>query len=53
MVHGADKIETYNADISRALVELMPKKAANRYLLSGEGLVGDLASAVENYVQAH
>jgi hypothetical protein len=37
---------TYNADIARALVPLLPKKAANRERLAGERLAEDLVSEV-------
>lgn len=40
------EIETYNANISRAIVDLLPKKFANRSRLSGEDLRRVLATSV-------
>jgi hypothetical protein len=44
-------VSTYNADISRAVAALMPKKATNRYRIAGEGLASDLAEAVVRHVK--
>jgi len=40
------KLETYNADIARAVASLMPKKFANKERLAGDGLGYGLAQAV-------
>ena len=45
-------VSTYNADISRAVAALMPKKAANRYRIAGEGLASDLREAVRDHIKA-
>jgi hypothetical protein len=42
---------TFNADISRAVAALMPKKATNRERLAGEGFDADLAEAVLRYIE--
>lgn len=44
--------ETYNRDISRALVNLLPKKFANRDRLSGEGLRSVLARFVMRHIKS-
>ena len=46
VVRGGETISTFNANISRAIAALMPKKATNRVRLTGEGLDSDLAGAV-------
>jgi hypothetical protein len=43
---GGRKVKTFNAEIARALVVLLPKKFANRERLSGEGMSRVLAGAV-------
>lgn len=44
-------IKTYNANISRAIASLLPKKFANRERINGEGLRHDLAEAVMRYIE--
>ncbi len=44
-------VSTYNADISRAVAALMPRKAANRYRIAGEGLASDLGEAVREHIK--
>ncbi len=43
--------ETYDANISRAVAAVMPKKATNRSRIAGEGLDRDLAEAVMQYIE--
>jgi hypothetical protein len=43
---------SYNADISRALAALMPKKATNRERLAGQGFDAALAKTVMSYIDA-
>jgi hypothetical protein len=43
---------SYNADISRAVAALMPKKATNRERLAGQGLDAALAESVMRYIEA-
>ena len=44
-------IKTYNANISRAIANLLPKKFANRGRIAGEGLRRDLAETVMRYIK--
>lgn len=46
VTNGEQKVETYSAEITRAVVALLPKKFTNRERLSGEGLSRMLADAV-------
>jgi hypothetical protein len=48
---NGEEISTYNADISRAVAALMPKKATNRSRLAGDGLDVDLAEAVMRHIE--
>jgi hypothetical protein len=43
---GEGELKTYNADIARAVANLMPKKFTNKERLSGVGLGYELAEAV-------
>jgi hypothetical protein len=45
------KLETYNADIARAVASLAPKKFANRERLAGDGLGYELAKAVMDEIE--
>jgi len=45
------KLETYNADIARAIASLAPKKFANKDRLAGEGLGYELARAVMDEIK--
>jgi hypothetical protein len=51
VVRGTETTTTYNADISRAVAALMPRKATNRARLNGEGLDRDLADAVSQKIK--
>lgn len=51
VVRGGETTTTYNADISRAVAALMPKKATNRARLIGDGLDIDLADAVRQKIK--
>lgn len=46
VARGESKTKTYNADIARAIVPLLPNKAPNRDRLSGEDLRRTLAESV-------
>ena len=46
MSNGEVKTKTYNADIARAVVALLPKKFVNRERLAGDGLRRKLAESV-------
>ncbi|MGH9699472.1 MAG: hypothetical protein ACRD52_08405 [Candidatus Acidiferrales bacterium] len=48
---SGQEVATYNADISRAVVALMPKKSTNRSRIAGQGLDVDLAEAVMRYIE--
>jgi hypothetical protein len=48
---NGEEIATYNADISRAIASLMPKKSTNRSRIAGEGLEVDLAEAVMRHIE--
>ncbi len=45
------RLETYNADIARAVASLMPKKFANKERLAGAGLGYELARAVMDEIK--
>jgi hypothetical protein len=49
---GGPSTTTYNANISRALAALMPKKATNRYQLAGDDMGSALTDAVMHYIEA-
>lgn len=51
IVQNGKTIHTYNANISRALVALLPKKFANKDRLSGENLRRVLASSVMREIE--
>jgi hypothetical protein len=51
VVRGSETTTTYNADISRAIVALMPKKSTNRTRLTGDGLDRDLDDAVRQKIK--
>jgi hypothetical protein len=42
---------TYNANVSRALAALMPKKTVNRSRISGEGLKDILKTEIERALE--
>ncbi|MEZ5428920.1 MAG: hypothetical protein R2747_21925 [Pyrinomonadaceae bacterium] len=46
IIKNGRTVHTYNADISRSLVALLPKKFTNRKRLAGESLNRELAQAV-------
>jgi hypothetical protein len=45
------RIRTYNADISRAVVALMPEKTMERYRISGEGFEESIRCPVESTIR--
>ncbi|PYV71813.1 MAG: hypothetical protein DMG96_28035 [Acidobacteria bacterium] len=49
-IHGSKNLETYNADISRAISALLPPKSANKERLAGPELGSHLADAVMNRI---
>jgi len=48
---GSEEITTYNADVSRAVAALMPKKATNRSRIAGDTLDVNLAEAVMRHIE--
>jgi hypothetical protein len=48
---GSEEITTYNADVSRAVTALMPKKATNRSRIAGDTLDVNLAEAVMRHIE--
>ena len=51
IVRNGEMIHTYNANISRALVALLPKKFANKDRLSGENFNSILAHSIMDYIK--
>jgi hypothetical protein len=50
-IHGSKNLETYNADISRAISALLPPKNANKERLAGPEFGFHLADAVMNRIE--
>jgi len=50
-IHGSKNLETYNADISRAISALLPPKSANKERLAGPEFGFHLADAVMNRIE--
>lgn len=51
VVRGNKVVKTYNANIAKALVALVPKKFTNRERLTGEGLRSELAKNVMDFIE--
>lgn len=51
IVKNGETTKTYNANVSRAIVALLPKKFANKNRLSGENFHTVLATSVMRYVK--
>jgi hypothetical protein len=49
---GEQGVQTYNADISRALAELLGRKSPNKQRLAGGTLADELAQAVKRSIQS-
>ena len=47
---GGCSSRTFNADISRALAAMLPKKCANRGRIAGQSMAEELAEAVRRYI---
>lgn len=48
---GSEEIITYNADVSRAVAALMPRKATNRSRIAGDTLDVNLAEVVMRHIE--
>jgi hypothetical protein len=48
---NGQEVATFNANISRAVAALMPKKSTNRPRIAGQGLDADLAEAVMRHIE--
>jgi hypothetical protein len=48
---GSQDGETYNADISRAIADLLPKNSVNKERLAGDGLAGKLTEALMSSIE--
>lgn len=53
ITRNGKEIETYNANISRALAALMPPEAINRDKLAGQLFAVEIVDAVTHYVELH